>query len=413
MNIYGSMNNYFNKKLAAIEKSTKLAESVEKPVVEFEEMTIPAPFDTYYRIIRPEEYEDILGFEYDADEIKSEAGEYGIEKLQYAILKDGFDTDGEVEVVAICADEDNTFVGINVGGNMYPIDFDEVKAQIKEVKLPIKESVSEVWIADTFDWSLDAPSKEEALKKAAPQLEDLFEDIKDENGYSYYNYPQCMVCIYRENDPEGVGEVYIKKDGEMVLVGSLRGRDVIDAVNTKKYLRTHAADRKERDRREKAGELIKVDYDDPKYWEFKAARIAKNPINEALNPWEKLVKAYPELADDPVKESPIKEAVEDDDSDLWDKVYGELTMDGELAPSSTGKSYKFNTGAGYRYADQVWTGRDGEICVGAESMEELEAAARVALSHKKDGVTYKLCKGSPNRDKFPFIIEIYVPYVEE
>lgn len=268
MNIYDSMNSYFNEKLAAVEKGAKLTESVEKPVIEFEEMTIPAPFDTYYRVIRPEEYEDILGFEYDADEIKSEAGGYGIEGLQYAILKDGYDTDGEVKVVAICKDGDNTFVGINVGGQMFPVDFTEVEAQIKEVK---------------------------------------------------------------------------------------------------------------------------------------------NPLKEDLNPWDKLVKAYPELAEKPLEEA----KGEDPEEDLWDRVYGELTMDGELAPSSTGKSYKFNTGAGYRYADQVWTGKDGEICVGADTLEELKAAAEVATNYADKGVSYSLRRGSLNRDKFPFIIEISVPYEEE
>lgn len=291
--IYDSMNNYFDDKLAVAEQKSKLVESVEKPMVEFEELIIPAPFDTYYRIIRPEEYEDILGYEYNAAEMEDLAKEADVESLQYAILKDNFSTNGEVEVVAICKDADQIFVGIDLGGRIYPADFDEVKAQLETVEKPVVETAEDSAVE----------SAEEA-----------------------------------------------------------------------------------------------------------AAGVVEESLNEELNPWEKLVKAYPELAEEPLREAKRKDPEEED---LWDRVYGDLTMDGELVPSSTGKSSKFNTGAGYSYSDQVWAGQDGEICVGADTLEELKAAAEVAAKYADKGVSYNLRKGSPNRDKFPFIIEISVPYEEE
>ncbi len=279
MNIYESMNKSFE---AAMEKKApkKLKESMEKPVKEFKELTIPAPFADYYRIIRPEEYEDILGFEYNEADMKREASEqHGIEDYQYAILKDDFDTDGECKILAVCKDGDVVYVAINVDGRMFPIDFAEVEGEIKKVEKPVEE------------------------------------------------------CV-------------------------------------------------------------------------------EKPLEEDLNPWDKLVAAYPNLAEEPLRESAeevLEEAHKEEEEDLWDKIYGELTMDGETVPSSTGKSYKFNTGAGYN-PYKVWTLRDEcGLKIGADSLDELKAAADIARKYADKGVTYELSRGQKHIDRTPFILKIRIP----
>lgn len=301
MNIYESMNRSFE---AAMEKKApkKLKESVEKPVKEFKELAIPAPFADYYKIIRPEEYEDILGFEYNEAEMKREAAEqHGVEDYQYAILKDGFDTDGECKILAVCKDGDVSYVAINVDGRMFPIDFAEIEGEIREVEKPVEECVKEP----------------------------IEEAVEEE----------------------------------------------------------------------------------------------EKPLEEALNPWDKLVAAYPDLAEEPIRESAEGEEVveekaeevpeearkEEEEEDLWDKIYGELTMDGETVPSSTGKSYKFNTGAGYN-PYRVWTLMDEcGLKIGADSIEELKAAADIARKYADKGVTYELSRGRKHIDRTPFIIKIHIP----
>lgn len=283
-NIFESMNKGFEDSLKAVSKRVALKESVEKPVVEFEEMAIPAPFDTYYRILRPEEYDEILGYDYNADEMKAEAEDaYDIEAFQYATLKDGYDTDGEVKVVAICKDGDNTFVGINVGGQMFPVDFTEVEAQIKEVKNPhIQES--------------------------------------------------------------------------------------------------------------------------------KKVKEAKKTIREDLDLWDKLVAAYPALAEEPIRESAEEDQLIEGKAkkmDLWDEIYGRMVEDGRSVKAKTGHSMSFNRGAGYNYRFVQPTDRGMRI--GAESLEDLKPAAKIVDEYADRGVVYQLERGSRVKDPCPYYINITIP----
>lgn len=417
-NIYDSMNHYFDTKIAAVEQKSKLAESVDKPVEEFQELVIPEPFIKYYRIIRPEEYEDILGYEYDVKELEEAAEEAGVESIQYAILRDGFDTDGEVKIVSICKDADNVFVGIDIGGRVYPADFDEIISQIKEV-----EKVN----SETNDSEMSSEKVEESVKEEDLTYEAIYRKLCKKYGYHVAQYELAVeedeILTYRFNapndfialiyalfpgdaiDPQHVDEdtMYVEDLEEISRKSFKALKDDLDSGDSGSlvlYVRNR--DTGEIIYEEKA-RLMSTD----RYkWNLKDFQVSES-LEEDLNPWERLVRVYPELAEESLKES-VKE-----EDDLWDEVYGKLTMDGELVPSSTGKSFKFNQGAGYRYADQVWTGSDGEICVGAETLEELKAAADVAESYVDRGVSYRLRRGTPNRDKFPFIIEIAVPYEEE
>lgn len=113
---------------------------------------------------------------------------------------------------------------------------------------------------------------------------------------------------------------------------------------------------------------------------------------------EKLRKAYPELNE-------AKDMSFDDD-DLWTKIYGELTMDGKQVMK--GKSTQFNRGAGYDYARQIHVDTDGSIWVEADTIDELKPAADIAIAHKDEGVTYKLCRGKKG-EKFAYCIKICIP----
>ncbi len=115
-------------------------------------------------------------------------------------------------------------------------------------------------------------------------------------------------------------------------------------------------------------------------------------------PLDKLITKYPEL---------MEESMDEDDDDLWSEIYGELTMDGKQVMSDTGKSTKFNIGAGYDYR-RIHAGQDGEIRVEASTLEELRPAADIAIKHKDEGVTYKLRRGG-KYDSFRYCIEIFVP----
>lgn len=106
----------------------------------------------------------------------------------------------------------------------------------------------------------------------------------------------------------------------------------------------------------------------------------------------------------------VKESVDDnDDEDLWSEIYGELTMDGKQVMSDTGKSTKFNTGAGYDYNSQIHVCDDGAIRVEADTLEELKPAADIAIAHKAEGVSYRMrrCKKG---EKFNYCIEICIPF---
>lgn len=137
-------------------------------------------------------------------------------------------------------------------------------------------------------------------------------------------------------------------------------------------------------------------------------------LSECVKPVKEEVKAEVEpekpveeaVAEEPVKEELNLEEGKKDDRDMWDEVYGELTMDGEQ--KLVGKTYQFNRGVGYDM-DNVWTGDNGEICIGAATLEELKPAAEIAMRHKADGVSYKMRRGR-KYEKYDYIIEIAVPY---
>lgn len=398
MNIYESMNKSFE---AAMEKraSKKLTESVEKPVVEFKEFAIPAPFADYYRIIRPEEYEDVLGFEYDEAEMKRDAAEqYGIESFQYAILKDKFDTDGECKIIAVCKDRDVVYVAINVGGEMFPVDFSEVKEEIKEVRKPAEEHADES--AESVE--------EEPIKESLTEQEDFWK--------ATFRHPTGLrdQVIAKGGDADAV-EYALRADYhpqswsiKPISKGEFESLLKKGLSELKVTSRAYAVD----------GDDIRELIDDEIPEDIKRAMAGldeplvecdekQKVITEAVTPWEKLVKAYPELAEEPIKESVEKD--DEEEADLWDKIYGEITMDGETVPSSTGKSYKFNTGAGYDF-NKVWTLPDGcGVKVGATSLEELKAAADIAEKYADKGVTYELRRGHKHRDRLPFVIEIHIP----
>ena len=117
------------------------------------------------------------------------------------------------------------------------------------------------------------------------------------------------------------------------------------------------------------------------------------------SPLDKLKKAYPELD--------LEESMEAEDK--WDEIYSELTMDGSQIKK--GRTTQFNKGAGYDYTDQICTGKNGEICVGAMTLEELKPAADIAIKHKDEGVTYKMRRGG-DRDKWAYFIDICVPGID-
>lgn len=172
-----------------------------------------------------------------------------------------------------------------------------------------------------------------------------------------------------------------------------------------------------------------------KYPELKLDSTVK-PLNED-NPYEKLKKAYPDLENSapsekaetkypPIKKSDatpgspldklitkypelMEESMDEDDDDLWSEIYGELTMDGKQVMSDTGKSTKFNIGAGYDYNSQIHVCDDGAIRVEADTLEELKPAADIAMAHKAEGVSYRMrrCKKGEN---FNYCIEICIPF---
>ena len=149
----------------------------------------------------------------------------------------------------------------------------------------------------------------------------------------------------------------------------------------------------------------------------KAKPAKKVSLEESVSVMDKLYKAYPELKEyDQVNEE-MEDPAEVEEKkprskrkvDLWDEVYGKLTMSGDTEPS--GKTTKFGTGAGYDYRNQVWVGVDGEICIGANSLDELRPAADIAGKYADRGVEYNLHKCS-KYNKYPYCITICVPEEE-
>ena len=144
---------------------------------------------------------------------------------------------------------------------------------------------------------------------------------------------------------------------------------------------------------EVGGRLFPVDFID-----------IKDYIAEGMKPVVEKVEPEEKDTEEIHSEDKITESVDPDDK--WDEIYGELTMDGSQIKK--GRTTQFNRGAGYDYADQICTGKNGEICVGAMTLEELKPAADIAIKHKDEGVTYKMRRGG-DRDKWAYFIDICVP----
>lgn len=302
MNVYESMNKAMDKELEKVPTAKKLTESVEeiKPVVEFKAIEIPAPFDTYYRTLQPEEYEDVVGCSYE-DCAEDDAADYGVDAIQYIVAKDDQKaslSDVGMDILSVYKDGSTVGVGQEVGGRLFPVDFIDIKDYITECMKPVIEEMQP---------KNEDLSPLDKLKKAYPDL-----DLSSEQ----------------------------------------------------------AADTPRK----------------------KANRIESNPL-------DKLKRAYPELN--------LTESAEADDK--WDEIYSELTMDG--AQVKKGHTTQFNKGVGYDYTDQICTGKNGEICVGAMTLEELKPAADVAIKHKGEGVTYKMRRGG-DRDKWAYFIDICIPGID-
>lgn len=298
MNVYESMNKAMDKELEKVPTAKKLTESVEeiKPVVEFKAIEIPAPFDTYYRTLQPEEYEDVVGCSYE-DCMEDDAADYGVDAIQYIVAKDDQKASlGGIgmDILSVYKDGGITGVGQEVGGRLFPVDFIDIKDYITEGVKPVVEEAKSGAL--------------EKLKNVYPELDLSSESTT--NASSKGNYKA------RPNSP-----------------------------------------------------------------------------------LDKLKKAYPELD--------LEESMEAEDK--WDEIYSELTMDGSQIKK--GHTTQFNRGAGYDYADQICTGKNGEICVGAMTLEELKPAADVAIKHKGEGVTYKMRRGE-DRDKWAYFIDICVPGID-
>ena len=128
---------------------------------------------------------------------------------------------------------------------------------------------------------------------------------------------------------------------------------------------------------------------------------------ECMKPVAEEVESEEKDAEEACSEDKITESADPDDK--WDEIYGELTMDGSQVKK--GRTTQFNKGVGYDYTDQICTGKNGEICVGAMTLDELKPAADVAIKHKDEGVTYKMHRGG-DRDKWAYFIDICIPGID-
>lgn len=147
MNIYESMNKAFDvelNKVPTVKNSSKLNESVEeKPAVEFKAIEIPAPFNTYYRTLQPEEYEDMIGCSYE-ECATDDAADYGVDEIQYIIAQDNYKEDLQdagMEILSVYKDGDVIGVGQEVGGRLFPVDYIDIKDYISECVQPVAEAV--------------------------------------------------------------------------------------------------------------------------------------------------------------------------------------------------------------------------------------------------------------------------------
>lgn len=172
MNIYESMNKAFDAEFSKIEeKRQKLTESVEvKKEVEFKPLVIPASFAKYYRVLKPEEYMEVVGFPY--EEMSETAKEYGVDDMQYIVAMDDCAADlanNDLSVLVVYKDGSNIGIGQEVGGRLYPVDLEGVTGSITECIKPVKEEV----VAEESK-AEECADSEEVLN------EDLHEDSDDD-----------------------------------------------------------------------------------------------------------------------------------------------------------------------------------------------------------------------------------------
>ena len=168
MNIYESMNKAFDVELDKVptaKSSSKLNESMEeKPAVEFKAIEIPAPFNTYYRTLQPEEYEDMIGCSYE-ECAADDAADYGVDEIQYIIAQDNYKEnlqDAGMELLSVYKDGDVIGVGQEVGGRLFPVDYIDIKDYISECVEPAKKEGT-ADIQNTEDSSLEESKKDRDL----------------------------------------------------------------------------------------------------------------------------------------------------------------------------------------------------------------------------------------------------------
>lgn len=133
--------------------------------------------------------------------------------------------------------------------------------------------------------------------------------------------------------------------------------------------------------------------------------ISNSQKNEAVKP-KRAVKDSGKLRESKVVES-LNEAKREEE-DLWDKIYGELTMDGKQKINPKTKTPYFNKGAGYDYVDQISVDNDGNIIIRAKEERDLKAAIDIADAHAKDGVNYNISTNRHDK-KYPYWMTIEIP----
>lgn len=383
MNIYESMNKAFDAELNKVptaKSSSKLNESMEeKPTVEFKAIEIPAPFNTYYRTLQPEEYEDMIGCSYE-ECAADDAADYGVDEIQYIIAQDNYKEnlqDAGMEILSVYKDGDVIGVGQEVGGRLFPVDYIDIKDYIGECVEPAKKVITESADSDeVIDYIYDCAGSK-PKKVSLGECFDWWRNQLTTLGASLDEFLDWMD--------------YVSSNSKNTRLT----RDFAELIDNHRPEIFRACKQYFADKGNPldAAELAAL----------KDSFKTEEKVEECVEPAKKESAADTQKTEDSSLEEGKK------DRKIWDKVYGDLTMDGEQVQK--GKTTQFNVGAGYDNTSQISTcPKTGALCVGANTLEELKPAADVAIKYKDQGVSYRMRKGS-KYDKWAYRIEIEIPGV--